>query len=169
MMMHGITPGPNLMRENSGMVYTVYWGLLLATIAMFLLGRYTTSLFARILVCPNYILIPVIVILLLIGAYVGRYFQIDVWTAVIAGVIAFFMKKLDFSLTAFTLAYVLANLIESRFRRSLMLSQGSFSIFFKHPFCIVLWVLLIYMIFISIRSHRKALAKEKASIKDANN
>jgi putative tricarboxylic transport membrane protein len=125
---------------------------------MFLIGRYTTSFFARILIFPNYVLIPIIIILLIIGAYVGRFFHIDVWTAMIAGLLGFFMKRFNFSLSAFTLAYVLANLIELRFRRSLMLSRGSFMIFFSRPFCWILWALLIYMVYISIRhaKHKKA-------------
>jgi putative tricarboxylic transport membrane protein len=131
---------------------------------MFIFGRYTTSFFARILICPNYILIPLIIILLMIGAYVGRYFLIDVWIAIAAGILAFVMHKLDFSINAFTLAYVLAGLIEQRFRRALMLSQGSFSIFFNRPFCWILWILLGYMIYVSIKANKRHMQKENVVI-----
>jgi putative tricarboxylic transport membrane protein len=158
LMMHGITPGPYLMRDNTHLVYTVYWGLLFATISMFFIGRYTTSFFARILIFPNYVLIPIIIILLIIGAYAGRFFHIDVWTAMAAGLLGFFMKRFNFSLSAFTLAYVLANLIELRFRRSMMLSRGSFMIFFNRPFCWVLWILVAYMVYISVKNARHSTA-----------
>jgi putative tricarboxylic transport membrane protein len=53
LMMHGITPGPDLMNSNSALVYTIFWGILFSIIAMFLLGKYTTSICARVLVYPN--------------------------------------------------------------------------------------------------------------------
>ena len=165
LMLQGITPGPTLFRDNPELVYTIYWGVFLSTIVMFIFGRYTTSMFARVLLCPNYVLIPVISVLLMIGSFAARSFAIDIWTALIAGTLAFLLKKLDFSITAFTLAFVLAHLIEIRFRRSLMLSQGSFSIFFTRPLCLVLWVLVIYMTYASIKNARQAAAirKGKAS------
>ncbi|MDR1828555.1 MAG: tripartite tricarboxylate transporter permease [Methylobacteriaceae bacterium] len=155
LMVQGIDPGPQLMKENPALVYTVYWGLFFSVIAMFLLGRYTTSLFARILKCPGYVLMPVIIMLTLIGAYVGRGFWIDVWIAIGAGVLAFIMKRLDFSMNAFALSFVLADLIEDRFRRSLMLSKGDPVIFFNRPFCILIWLMIAYMIYVSIKNNNK--------------
>jgi putative tricarboxylic transport membrane protein len=159
LMMQGITPGPNLMNSNPNLIYTSYWGILLAVIAMFIFGRYATSLFARILLCPNYVLIAVISVLLLIGAHVGRYFSMDIWVCMAAGVLGFFMSRLKFSLTAFTIAFVLADLIEIRFRRGLMLGNNSLTVFFTRPFCIMLWILLIWMVVTAIRSSRQNKTK----------
>lgn len=162
LVLQGIQPGPHLFDSKPDLVYSIYWGLLIATIMMFIVGRYATSLFARLLVCPNYVLVPIVITALLIGAYAARYFTIDIWIAIIAGAIVFFMKRLDFSLPAFTLAFVLAELIENRFRRSLLLSKGSFSIFFTRPICIVIWVLIVLMFVLSIRSSQKEKDRKKA-------
>jgi putative tricarboxylic transport membrane protein len=164
LMMQGIQPGPNLMKDDPNLVYTVYWGLIIATFVMFIIGRYTTSLYARILICPNYVLIAVIDIFLFFGAFVSRRFMIDMWTVVIAGFAGFLIRRLKFAPNAFVLAYVLSDLIENRFRRSMMLSRGSFSIFFTRPACLLLWVLLAYMIFAAIRFSKKGLGKQ---MKDA--
>ena len=159
LMSKGIQPGPNLFNSNPTLVYCVYWGLLFATIVMFVFGKYLTSFFAKILVCPNYVLCPIIVAMLLIGAAVDRGYIMDIWMAVAAGVLVFFLKRLEFSLTAFTLAFVLAGLIEERFRRSLLLSQGSFSIFFNRPLAIVLWILMAVMLISIVRNNRKKSAE----------
>lgn len=163
LMMHGITPGPQLMTSDTALVYTIFWGLLLSIIVMFLLGKFTTSFCAHILICPNYVLVPIISILILIGSYVGRYFVIDVWTAIIAGILGFAMKQLKFSRNAFALSFVLAQLVEFRFRRSLMISKGDFMIFFNRPLCLILWVLLIYMVIYSVRAALKNKKSEGKS------
>ena len=105
--------------NNPELVNGIYWGLLLATIVMFVLGRYTTSLYARVLICPNYVLVPIVTIFALIGAYAVRGFFVDVWIAIGSAALVFFIKKIDFSLPSFILAFVLASLVEISFRRSL--------------------------------------------------
>lgn len=146
LVMHGIQPGPTLMNDHASLVYGLYWGLLAATILMFICGKYMTTLFSRMLVVKNYILAPMVLLVALVGAYCTRYQFFDVWIALAFGVIGFFMSKLDYSVPAFSLAFVLASLVESRFRRSLIISHGSYSIFFTRPLCIVIWVLLLAMI-----------------------
>lgn len=159
LIVHGIQPGPHLFESAPKLVYGVYWGLFAGTICMFIFGHFTTTLWARMLVCPNYVLIPIILITMMIGNYSARYFTIDVWMGLAAGAIIFFLKRIDFPLSAFTLSFVLAKLIEDRFRRSLMLSKGSLSIFFTRPFCLVIWALIILMIYISIKQSRKNRAR----------
>ncbi len=167
LIMHGIHPGPNLLTHSPGLVYTVYWGLLFATICMFIFGKFTTSVFARLLICPNYILAAIVIIFSLVGSYAARYYPIDVWIAIIAALVVYVLRKLDFSVGAFTLAFVLASMIEEHFRRSLKLSLGSPMIFFNRPLCIVLWALIILLIVISIRS-AKNTKSEKANADKAN-
>lgn len=122
---------------------------------MFVFGRLTTSIYARLLVIPNYVLATLIFVISLIGAYAARRMMMDVWIAIIAGVFGYFMKKLKFSHPAFVLAFVLGSLIEKNFRRSLMLSSGSYSIFVTRPLacaCLLANVLLIlFIVFKRIR------------------
>ncbi len=163
LMMHGINPGPNLMSENTDLVYTLYWGLIAATILMFIFGKYLTSLIAQVLRCPNYVLIVIVAAASLVGAQAARGYQMDVWLALGIAVIFFILKRLDFSIAAFTMGMVLANLIENRFRRGLMYNQGSFNIFFSRPICWVLWILVLYMVASILIDSAKQ--KKKASSK----
>jgi putative tricarboxylic transport membrane protein len=167
LVMQGIQPGPQVFSTNTELVYGIYWGLFFATIAMFIFGRYTTSLWASMLVCPNYILVPIVCTAALIGAYAVRHFFLDVWFAIVAAALVFFLKKIDFSVPAFVLAFVLARLIERSFRRSLMLTQGSFIVFFNRPICIIFWAIIAFMIFSGIRRKHKESQAQKISAIDA--
>lgn len=166
LIIHGLQPGPGLMKDSRDLVFAIYVGIFFSVLAMFVFGKFTTSLFARMLTCPAYILAPIIAIAVFIGSYAARYYMLDVWIAIICGVLIFFLKRLDFDLSAFTLAYVLAALIETRFRRSLMLSQGSLMIFINRPYCLVIWALIILMLISCIGYQRK---KNRRMRQKANN
>ncbi|MGE4282754.1 MAG: tripartite tricarboxylate transporter permease [Clostridia bacterium] len=157
---HGIQPGPAVFQNNPELVYGIFWGLLIATIAMYVFGIYTTSLWARLLVIPNYILVPIVLVTSLIGAYATRNNFFDVGVAIVFGIIGFFIKKLDYSVPGFILAFILAYLFEGSFRRSLMISQGNYSIFITRPFCIVMIALIVLMVgsklFQIIKAKKKA-------------
>lgn len=145
-MIHGIQPGPRLFNEDPNLIYSIFLGFMFTAFAMYIIGKYTTTLCARMLIIPNYVLLPIILMVALIGAYVARGSLFDVWIAIGAGIIAFFMRNLDYSLPAFILAYVLSPLIEQSLRRALLLSDGSFSIFFTRGYSIVILVLIATLI-----------------------
>lgn len=161
LIMQGITPGPNLLNSNVDLVYSIFWGLLLATILMFVFGKFTTSLFARLLTIPNYVLAVLVFMLSLIGAYAARRMMMDVWVAIIFGVIGYFMKKLKFATPAFVLAFVLGAMVEKNFRRSLIISQGSYSIFVTRPLALVCLLLNVAMIVGYLWKKRKKSGAEK--------
>src|SRR5699024_2077097 len=115
---------------------------LIATVTMYILGRSITSLFARALTVPTHILIPIILLLSLLGVFVARDMFFDLWFALLVGVICFFIKKLDFSLASLILAFVLAQMIEESFRRALLISNGSYSIFFERAYSIGIIVVI---------------------------
>lgn len=133
---HGLQPGPSLFKTEADLVYGVIYGFLLTTIFMFVIGRYVTSLFARTTTVPNPILIPIIFVLSIIGVYVSRSLHFDLWLALLIGVISYIFIKLDYSIAAFILAYVLGPIIEESFRRALIISGGDFNVFYTRPFSI---------------------------------
>lgn len=145
---HGIQPGPQVFGQNPELVYGLLAGFMVSVLAMYVFGRLTTPIWARALAVPNYILIISILVLSLIGAYTTRMMVFDVFLALATGLLGFFMKKLDFSLPCFILAYILGTFIEVNFRRSLMMSNVGYAIFVSRPVsAILLGVLAIMVIF----------------------
>ncbi|MGM0904558.1 MAG: tripartite tricarboxylate transporter permease [Bacillota bacterium] len=140
---HGLQPGPTLFKTEPDLVYGVIFGFLLTTIAMFVVGKYVTSFFARTTTVPNPILIPIVFALSIIGVYVSRSLHFDLWLALLIGIVSYIFIKLNFSIAAFILAYVLGPIIEQSFRRSLIISGGNFDIFYTRPFSILLILLTV--------------------------
>jgi putative tricarboxylic transport membrane protein len=139
---HGIEPGPNLFRGDTDLVYGIFYGFMLATVLMYIAGRLVTNLFARSLTIPNIYLIPIILILSIVGVFASQALHFNLWFALAIGVISFFLKKLHYSLPSFVLAFILSPIIEESLRRSLVLSDGSFSIFFTRPYSIAILVVM---------------------------
>lgn len=153
---HGIQPGPKLFEIESQLVYGILIGFLFTTVAMYFMGRLLTPMFARILVIPNYILIPIILVLSFVGVYVEKALLFDVWFAIIVGIVFFILKVLDFSLPSFILAFVLGPIMEENLRRALLVSDGSYLIFLTRPYSLaILMLIVITAVFIFFRNKKK--------------
>ena len=152
---HGIQPGPSIFTSETDLVYGIFYGLLLATIAMFICGKLVTPLFSRVLTTPGYILTPTIFILALIGVYASHFLMFDLWIALGFGVIFFILKKLDFSGPAFILAFVLSPIIEESLRRALLISNGSYSMFVTRGYSLAILSIILILIGLSIYSFIK--------------
>ncbi|UPG62518.1 tripartite tricarboxylate transporter permease [Metabacillus endolithicus] len=123
------------------------FGAFLATcIFMYFIGKYSTSLMARILTAPNYVLVTCILFVSLIGVYASKGNSFDLWLALIVGIIVFFLNKLDFAAPLFVLAFIFGPMTEDYFRRSLMLSKGEYNVFYTGPTALIL-ICLILLVF----------------------
>lgn len=154
-LIHGITPGPTAFVEQPNLMYGIFWGLLAGTFAMYILGKYTTSIMSRMLLLPTNLLSPIILFVALIGVYAAEINVFHVWIAIIAGIAAFVMKKLDFSLPSMVLAFVLGPIIEVSLRRSLLMSGGSVDIFYTRPYSIAIILLILLLITMLVVQKKK--------------
>src|SRR5216117_2730179 len=129
----GLQPGPLLFVDKPdfvwGLIASMYTGNILGVI-MVLAG---VPFFAAILRIPFAILTPLIVVVCAIGAYAVHSSMIDIWYMLIFGVVGYVFKKLDYPLAPLVLALVLGDLAENALRQSLIMSQGSLTIFFTRP------------------------------------
>ncbi|MGG4345908.1 tripartite tricarboxylate transporter permease [Paenibacillus lautus] len=133
LVVQGIQPGPQLFATSGELVYTLFAGMIIANILMVIFGISGIRLFVKILLVPKKILAPLILILSTIGAYAISNNIFDVFTMLVAGIIGYFMKKYGFPASPIVLALILGPMAESEFRRSLVMSEGSYRIFLERP------------------------------------
>ena len=141
LVIHGLQPGPQLFVDSPEIIYAIYAGLGASIIAMYTLGQIAMPLWMRVVQVPNTILAPVILGLAMIGAYTARNLMFDVWLTLAFGVLGYVLKKARFPLPPLVLAIVLGYMIESNFRRSLLMGEGSPMIFIERPLALVLLVI----------------------------
>ena len=129
----GLQPGPMLFKERPDFVWGLIASMYTGNIIGVLMVLAFVPLFAAILRVPFAILTPLIVIVCAVGAYAVHSSMIDIWYMVIFGVIGYVFKKLDYPLAPLVLALVLGDHAENALRQSLIMSQGSLSIFATRP------------------------------------
>lgn len=163
LMMQGIIPGPLLFTEQTDKVYLIIVGLFLANIFMGLLGFAGIRLFSKIVAIPDVILTPMIFIFCFVGTFAMNHNISDIFLMIVAGVLGYFMLKMDFCVPPLILGLILGRTLESNLRRSLVLSDGSPVIFLQRPIALVLliaaFISLIYPIVLPYI--RKKGGKEK--------
>ncbi|NBI11808.1 C4-dicarboxylate ABC transporter permease [Colidextribacter sp. OB.20] len=164
LMINGLNPGLSLFTTQGDIMYAIMLGLILVNIFMCLQGKFLTTLFAKVVSIPQEILTPIIVIFCFAGAYSvnGNYF--DVGVALIFGILSWVLRKLELPPVPILLGLVLGSMTETNFRRALLISNGSPSIFFSSVYCIIFLVLIVAAVGAIVRGkvkERKAAAQKE--------
>jgi len=121
-------------------------------------------LFVRALLVPKASLNAIVIAFILVGAYSLNNSMFDVYLTIGFGFIGYFMKKLKYPGAPLVLALVLGQLLETSMRQSLILSGGSFGIFFARPISTVLMVIAFGAIFLpAIKNMISKLRTKNAS------
>jgi putative tricarboxylic transport membrane protein len=143
LMLHGLLPGPMLFVNNADLVYGVFVGLFVACIFQLIFGLIGIPLWVKIIATPKGLLLPVIGAISIVGAYGKDYSMVDVWVMFFFGVMGYLLKKFNYPVTPVILALVLGGILEENFRRALMLSDGSYAIFFSKPISLALLIMAV--------------------------
>jgi putative tricarboxylic transport membrane protein len=119
----------------------------------------------RILKTPQYILIPLVVVLGLIGSYSLNNNMIDVWTMFFMGLIGYGLRKLDLSLASFLIGFVLGPMIEKYFVQSIFIGLGDPMYFVSTPIAAGMWfAVIVVMVGGLILNIIRAISKKRASV-----
>jgi len=141
LMMWGLRPGPLLFEKNPQFVWGLIASQYIANVLLLILSTAFIPLFVRALRVPYSILMPLIIMFCITGAYSLKNSLWDVGQMLIFGVLGYFMKKLGYSPAALVLALVLGPLAERALRQSLIISDSGIGIFFMRPISGVLMAL----------------------------
>lgn len=161
----GLTPGPMLFQNNPEVITGIYTMLLICNVFMIILGLAGTRLFMHVIKIPNDVLLPCVMLLCFIGSFASGNKIFDVGTAVVMGIIGFLFTLGDIPAAPCLLGIILGSTVETNFRRAMVISNGSYSIFVQKPICLVF--LLISLASILFVAFRDVLPGKKKTVKDA--
>ena len=166
MMIHGMQPGPMLVKEQPGLFWGAITSMYLGNAMLLILNLPLIGLWVKILKVPYPILFPLILLFCLIGAYSLNNSIVEVLIMVIFGLIGYLFKKFEYEAAPLILALVLGPMLETALRRSLLLSAGDPMIFLTRPISAVLMLisffLLAYPLVPWLRKRRAILPKGEA-------
>jgi len=146
MVMHGIQPGAEFFSHSGALPYTVFAGILLAQISFFIMGLLFARQFAKVVLLPNALLVPMIVVLSFIASLALRGNMEDVIVTAVFGFIGYLLNLYRYPAACLVLGLVLGDLVEANFHRSLLIGRGSYTIFFTRPISLTLFLLTLLML-----------------------
>ena len=162
-MIHGLRPGPLMFNENIELIYAIFMGIMLSSIYLFGIGKICIKFISKISDIPHRILFPVVLILCIFGSYAVNNSTFDIAVMFLMGILGFVMLKLNIPTAPFLIGFILGPMLEDSFRQSLLISRGSYAIFFSTPICWFFWVLTVIIIGMSFWTYSKS--KESALLK----
>lgn len=164
LIIHGIQPGPFLIKEHPDLFWGVITSMYIGNIMLLILNLPLIGLWVRALRIPYSILFPLILLFCLIGSYSLKNSLGDVFVMIIFGVIGYLMRKYKYDTPPLVLAFVLGPIMEASLRRSLLLSNGSPFIFFQRPISagllLVTFLMLLSSIIPTLKKKREKIAVE---------
>jgi putative tricarboxylic transport membrane protein len=122
------------------------------------------GIWAKVARVPARILVPIILLCCLIGAYSANNSGTDVVMMAIFGIVGFVLRKFEYELAPLILALLLGPLLETNLRNSLTLSDGSFAIFFTRPISVVVMVIVFILLALAVRSALKKPKRRTAGV-----
>jgi hypothetical protein len=111
-LMHGLTPGPEMLTKNLDVTYTIVWSLTLAHVIGALICLSGSKWLARISTVRPEILLPIVLSLVFVAAYEGTHDWGDLFTLMIFGVVGWIMKRLGWPRPPMVLGLVIGGIFE---------------------------------------------------------
>jgi putative tricarboxylic transport membrane protein len=142
LMLHGLTPGPNLIKEKPDLFWAVIASMYIGNFMLVVLNLPLVNLFVAILKIPQHILLPVIVLICLIGVYTVNSSPLDLLVLAGFGFIGYILRGAGFQPAPLVLAMVIGPLLETSLRQSLNITGGNLEGVIFRPITLTLYILV---------------------------
>jgi putative tricarboxylic transport membrane protein len=167
-LIHGITPGPFLLKDHPEVFWGVISSMYMGNVMLLVLNLPLIPMWVQVLKIPDKYLYPLILLFCLIGAYSMNNNLMDVIIMIIFGVMGYLFRKFEYEGAPLILAFVLGPLLDLNLRQALLISEGSFIAFFTRPISAVTLGLAILLLASSVMpTVMKRLQVYRKSVDDA--
>jgi len=151
MMVHGVSPGPMLIRQQPELFWGFIASMYVGNIMLLVLNLPLVGLFVNLLRIPYPLLYPSIIAFCLLGVYAVNGSVVDVWIMMAMGVVGYVLRKLEFETAPIVLGLILAPMLEMALRQSLAMSDGHYGIFMTRPIATTLLAVGAILLVLSLR------------------
>jgi len=135
-LIHGLLPGPRLFEQNADVVMGLYLGSFVAIVGQLLFGILLLPVCVWLVNRPRPYLAGFILALILSGIFTLDHSVFHVGFVLAMGLVGYLMRRAGFPFLPLILGTVLGHMVESSYRRSLVLSDGDLGIFLEDPIAV---------------------------------
>jgi putative tricarboxylic transport membrane protein len=161
---HNLQPGPMLFQAHPDVVHQIFAGMISANIVFVILGLIFARFFAQVINVDRRFLIPLIFVTCMVGSYAINNVLYDLATCAIFGFLGYIMIRYDFPVAPMVLAQILGGMMESNYRRAVVMFQGDVSMFLTRPIALTILALAAFTTYVAVKRQREALKLEAAQL-----
>jgi len=159
MFMHGLTPGPYLLRDQMEFVYAIIISNFFQALLLIPIGCLFVAYMGRIVYIQNCYLIPTIIVLSILGGIAERGYLIDAVIVVVFGTIGYLLRKLGYPLISFILGILLAQTLDVEFSRAFRLYGHQPQLLLERPIFLLLFFIMAFALIVFTIQNRKRIIK----------
>ena len=147
LMVHGLRPGPTMFTDQAEFAFAIFWSMMLVNLLFLGIGLYGAKLFARVTLIPVPVLWPCVFVFSIVGAYALDQSMLDVWVALVAGVVGFFMRRYGFSVVPLAIGLLLGGMLEQRLGQSMVMLDEQWWLMVTRPLSALFFLLTALALF----------------------
>jgi len=156
--MLGIQPGPAMAITGMDLVYTLIWALVIANVVGVVLIVAVVPLLGYLSFIRGNLLIPFVLVLTFLGAYLGAKAWENIILLFIFGMLGYFLKKYRWPRPPFVIGLILGPIAEDSYHKAMALWGPSFLL---RPGTLIMIVMIVASIAYYIWRTRKQLNKSE--------
>jgi putative tricarboxylic transport membrane protein len=133
LLIKGLNPGPTVFTESGDIVAAIFIVFILANLLLIPLGLLAIRAAGKVLSVNQRILLPVILMLSIVGAFAVNNSVFDLWIVLVLGILGWLMEDNGFPIAPMVLGLVLGKIVEESFVNSMIKSDGNLVHFVDRP------------------------------------
>ena len=145
-MIHGITPGPFMMKQHGDMIYAIFASMLMANAVHILVGRFGIPIWVAVLRVPKSIVLPCVTVLCIVGVYIPSASFFEVGLMFVFAGLGYFMRKTGFSIVSLFIGFLLGPMLEHTLRQTMILYDNDIFVLFTRPIALPFMLLTLFFI-----------------------
>jgi len=145
--MHGVAPGPTIIKFHIDVIYVIIYTLFIAHCASVVMAVAISGFMEKLTKVRAEIIAPLIIVLCLVGSYLTREYWQDIVVTTIFGIFGYYMRKHGYHPVSMLLGIILGPIAELGFYGALAFSDNGAWIFFTRIPSLIIFLCILAVIF----------------------
>ncbi|MFQ5645290.1 MAG: tripartite tricarboxylate transporter permease, partial [Thiogranum sp.] len=146
----GLQPGPDMLTVNLDLTFSMIWDIALANILAAGMLMLLSRQIGKVAFLPAHSVVPGVIVVLLMGAWVASSSMGDWWTCLAMGVLGYAMKQGGWPRPPLILALVLGTMIENNYQLTMQIYDGV-SWMYRRPIVVGIEIAIAVTVFLAAR------------------
>ncbi len=163
---HGLRPGPTFLLTDADKFALLIGASLIASVFLLLIGLLAGPYISKVITVPKRIMMPIVTVLCVIGAYACNSRLFDVAVMFLFGLLGFLLQKRNYPVAPVILGLVLGGMMDRNFRQAVSLAVSEdnlLSAMFGRPLTLILLALTVISILSNVPAVKNLFKKDKKS------